>query len=206
MPYFPMYVNIENKSCLVIGGGKVACRKAAVLLDFGASVSIASKSFCDEIKMLNADFILGEIDFSLCDDKELVVCATDDRELNQSIFEYCNKRRIPVNVVDDAKNSTFIFSSYIKQKNLVASFSSSGNSPMLTQILKQSCELTPFLGELNELLGKCRGELNKDTSSEIDRKTVYKAVYDLAVKENEIPTIEKVEEIINELQGGNKRL
>lgn len=199
MPYFPMYVNIENKPCLVIGGGKVAYRKAAVLLDFGAAVTIASKSFCDEIKMLNADFISGEFDFSLCDDKELVICATDDRELNQSVFEYCFERRIPVNVVDDAKNSTFIFSSYVKQKNLVASFSSSGNSPMLTQMLKQNCELTPFLGELNELLGKCRNELNKKSLSQADRKKVYKAVYDLAVKENEIPTIEKVEEIINEL-------
>ena len=199
MPYFPMYTNIENKPCLIIGGGKVAYRKACVLLDFCADVSVVSKSFCDEIKKLNVNLIFDKFDFSLCDDKEIVVSATDDRKFNQSVYEYCKSKRIPVNVVDDAKKSTFIFSSYVKEQNLVASFSSSGNSPVLTQILKQNCNLNPFLGELNELLGKCREEINKKSLSEKDRITIYKAVYDLAVKENKIPTIEKVEEIINEL-------
>lgn len=199
MPYFPMYTNIENKPCLVIGGGKVAYRKACVLLDFKANVSVVSKSFCDDIKKLNVNLIFDKFDFSLCDDKEIVVCATDDRQFNQSVYEYCKMKRIPVNVVDDAEKSTFIFSSYVKEQNLVASFSSSGNSPMLTQILKQGCNLTPFLGELNEMLGKCRKELNEKQLSENDKILIYKAVYDLAVKENKIPTIEKVEEIINEL-------
>lgn len=199
MPYFPMYVNIENKPCLIVGGGKIACRKAEVLLDFGADVTVAAKSFCDEIKKLKINMISGEFDFSLCDGKMLVVCATDDKNFNHGVFEYCKQKNIPVNVVDDAENSSFIFSSYVKQQNLVASFSSSGNSPMLTQILKQNSALTPFLGELNELLGKCRKELNKKPLSESEKKAVYKAIYDSAVKENKIPTIEKVEEIINGL-------
>lgn len=199
MTYFPMYVNIEKKPCLVVGGGKVACRKVAVLLDFGADVTVASKAFCDDIKKSGAELVLGDFDFSLCDDKEIVVCATDDRQFNQSVFEYCRQRRIPVNVVDDAENSTFIFSSYVKEQNLVASFSSSGNSPLLTQKLKQSSAVTPFLGELNELLGKCRKVLNRMPLSEKEKTAVYNAIYDIAVKENKIPTIEKVEEIINEL-------
>lgn len=199
MAYFPMYVNIENKPCLIVGGGRVAYRKALVLSDFGADVSVISKSFCNEIQSLDVNLISGEFDFSVCDDKEIVVCATDDKAFNHSVFEYCKKKRIPVNVVDDAENSSFIFSSYAKEQNLVASFSSSGNSPMLTQILKENCKITPFLGRLNELLGECRKELNKASYTEQQKKEIYKKIYDFAIEDNNIPTIEKVEEIISEL-------
>lgn len=199
MAYFPMYVNIEHKPCLIIGGGKVAYRKALVLSDFGAELTIFSKEFCDEIREIKADFLSDNFNFDMCDNKAVVVCATDDGEFNKRVSEYCISRRIPVNVVDDAEKSGFIFSSYIKEQNLVASYSSSGNSPLLTQILRQNTDITPFHGELNELLGKCRKELNQKPLSEEQKKAIYQKIYDYAISNNIIPTIEKVEEIIDEL-------
>ena len=67
---------------------------------------------------------------------EMVIDATDDNALNHEIAEYCKAKDSMVNAVDQKADCSFIFPSYIKEKNLVAAFSSGGNSPVLTQYLK----------------------------------------------------------------------
>ena len=104
----------------------------------------------------------------------MVIAATDDKELNHHIVGICNSKGIMVNAVDQKEDCSFIFSSYIKEKNLIAAFSSGGNSPVLAQYLKSQEKeiLTPFLGELNEYMGKIRKRVIEKYDTEEKRKEI----------------------------------
>ena len=168
MAYFPMFVDMTERECLIVGGGNVAYRKVSVMLDFGAKVTVVAEDICDELRKLTIDDIASEdktgsytaniennktdsdaadritiikrkFNQKDCDGMEMVIVATDDNALNHEIAEYCKANGIMVNAVDQKADCSFIFPSYIKEKNLVAAFSSGGNSPVLTQYLKGKC-------------------------------------------------------------------
>ena len=96
-----------------------------------------------------------------------------------------------VNAVDQKADCSFIFPSYIKEKNLVAAFSSGGNSPVLTQYLKGKEQeiLTPFLGELNEYMGQIREKVIAQYDTEAERKRVFKEILCVAIDNGRIPEI-----------------
>ena len=122
---------------------------------------------------------------------EMVIAATDDSALNHEIAEYCKAKYIMVNAVDQKDDCSFIFPSYIKEKNLVAAFSSGGNSPVLTQYLKGKEQeiLTPFLGELNEYMGQIREKVIAQYDTEAERKRVFKEILCAAIDNGRIPEI-----------------
>ena len=141
MAYFPMFVDLTDANCLVVGGGSVALRKVNVLLDFGAKVHVIAKEISMDLAALSEKMdhlLLEQREFTPFDlqDRKLVIVATSDNELNGQIYMMCSEGGIPVNVVDDQEKCSFIFPSYIKEQNLVGAFSSGGNSPALTQYLK----------------------------------------------------------------------
>ena len=147
MAYFPMFVDMTERECLIVGGGNVAYRKVMVMLDFGAKVTV--------------------------------------------VAEYCKAKGIMVNAVDQKADCSFIFPSYVKEKNLVAAFSSSGNSPVLTQYLKGKEQeiLTPFLGELNEYMGQIREKVIAEYDTEAERKRVFKEILCAAIDNGRIPKL-----------------
>ena len=122
---------------------------------------------------------------------EMVIAATDDNALNHEIAEYCKAKDIMVNAVDQKADCSFIFPSYIKEKNLVAAFSSGGNSPVLTQYLKGKEQeiLTPFLGELNEYMGQIRERVIAQYDTQAERKRVFKEILCAAIDNGRIPEI-----------------
>lgn len=126
-----------------------------------------------------------------CDGMEMVIAATDDNALNHEIAEYCKANGIMVNAVDQKADCSFIFPSYIKEKNLVAAFSSGGNSPVLTQYLKGKEQeiLTPFLGELNEYMGQIRERVIAQYDTQAERKRVFKEILCAAIDNGRIPEI-----------------
>ncbi len=181
MAYFPMFIEIENKNCLIVGGGTVALRKVQVLLDFGAKVHVVAPEILPEICAME---VMGvslhprafcEEDLNGC---ALVVAATDDALLNHQVAEYAKNRHIPVNAVDQKEDCSFIFPSYVRQQNVVGAFSSGGNSPVLTQYLKNEMRkvLTPEIGNANEYLGSIRDRVKEQVDTEASRKRVYRKV------------------------------
>ena len=126
-----------------------------------------------------------------CNGMEMVIVATDDNALNHEIAEYCKANGIMVNAVDQKADCSFIFPSYIKEKNLVAAFSSGGNSPVLTQYLKGKEKeiLTPFLGELNEYMGQIREKVIAQYDTQAERKRVFKEILCAAIDNGRIPEI-----------------
>lgn len=211
MAYFPMFVDMTERECLIVGGGNVAYRKVIVMLDFGAKVTVVAEDICDELRKLTIDdiasedktgsytankenritFIKRRFERKDCDGMEMVIAATDDNALNHEIAEYCKAKDIMVNAVDQKADCSFIFPSYIKEKNLVAAFSSGGNSPVLTQYLKGKEQeiLTPFLGELNEYMGQIREKVIAQYDTEAERKHVFKEILCAAIDNGRIPEI-----------------
>ncbi len=207
MAYFPMYVEVKGKPCLIVGGGQVAFQKAVVLKDFEASLTVVAKEFCAKLVRYEEEYpkqirlIKKSYEPKDCDGKLLVVAATNRTQLNHEIAMYCKEKNIPVNAVDQKEDCTFIFPSYIRQKDLVASFSSSGKSPLLTQVLKEQEAdiLTPMLGELNDCLGRLREYVKLHYKTEDEKKRVYRAVYEYALRQQEVPDEKKIQEIIKQL-------
>lgn len=206
MAYFPMFVNLTNTNCLVIGGGQVALKKVNVLLDFDAKVHVIAREICMELAALSEEtdhLLLEQREFTPDDlqNRKLVVCATDDNEFNGQISMMCKEAKIPVNVVDDQALCTFIFPSYLKEQNLVGAFSSSGNSPALTQFLrnKEKEVLTPKLGELNEMLGRWRKPIKDLFPQESARKSAFEQLIDYALCYDGIPNDEEVEELLGSI-------
>ena len=201
MAYFPMFVDMTERECLIVGGGNVAYRKVMVMLDFGAKVTVVAEDICEELRKLTIDdtankenritFIKRRFERKDCDGMEMVIAATDDNALNHEIAEYCKAKGIMVNAVDQKADCSFIFPSYIKEKNLVAAFSSSGNSPVLTQYLKGKEQeiLTPFLGELNEYMGQIREKVIAEYDTEAERKRVFKEIMCAAIDNGRIPKL-----------------
>lgn len=195
MAYFPMFVDMTERECLIIGGGNVAYRKVIVMLDFGAKVTVVAEDICEELGKLTIEnqitFIKRRFERKDCDGMEIVIAATDDNALNHEIAEYCKANGIMVNAVDQKADCSFIFPSYIKEKNLVAAFSSGGNSPVLTQYLKGKEQeiLTPFLGELNEYMGQIREKVIAQYDTQAERKRVFKEILCAAIDNGRIPEI-----------------
>lgn len=201
MAYFPMFVDMTERECLIVGGGNVAYRKVMVMLDFGAKVTVVAEDICEELRKLTIDdtankenritFIKRKFIQKDFDGMEMVIAATDDNALNHEIAEYCKAKGIMVNAVDQKADCSFIFPSYIKEKNLVAAFSSGGNSPVLTQYLKDKEQeiLTPFLGELNEYMGQIREKVIAQYDTEAERKRVFKEILCAAIDNGRIPEI-----------------
>ncbi len=202
MAYFPMFVDLSDKPCLLVGGGKVACRKVRVMLDFEAKLTVVAEEICQELRELESSLrradgpkmlFLKEKSFEEkdCDGMELVIAATDDKNLNHRIAKYCKAKKIMVNAVDQKEDCSFIFPSYIKEQNLIAAFSSSGNSPMLTQYLKEKEQgiLTPFLGDLNEAMGLLRPKILAEYDTEDQRKEALKKILCRAIEEEKLPEV-----------------
>ena len=203
MAYFPMFVDLTDANCLVVGGGSVALRKVNVLLDFGAKVHVIAKEISMDLAALSEDkdhLLLEQREFTPFDlqDRKLVIVATSDNELNRQIYMMCSEGGIPVNVVDDQEKCSFIFPSYIKEQNLVGAFSSGGNSPALTQYLrsKEKEILTPRLGELNEVLGRWRQPIKELFPLESSRKSAFEQLIDYVLCYDGIPTDEEIEELL----------
>lgn len=200
MSYFPMFIELQDKRCLVVGGGKVAYRKVKVLRDFGAQVTVMAEQILPEIKC-QEDVIWREKRVTPEDIEgwNLVIAATDDKEWNHRIAEKCRQQKIPVNAVDQIEDCSFIFPAYLKQGEVVAAFSSGGNSPVVTQYLKEQAKpvMTERLGAIAGCLGELREQVKQCVETEAERRQVYQELLEIGLEGDRIPTAEEIEVVIN---------
>ena len=186
MAYFPMFVQLKHKKCLVIGGGNVALRKIQVLKDFEADVTVIAPEMNSQIrqipKICRIFRSFMEEDFEQAD---LVVSATDDKDVNYVISVICRQRKIPVNAVDQKEDCSFIFPSYVKEGEVVAAFSSGGQSPVITQYLKKEIKpvLTNKLGQIAQTLGTLRTMAKECIETEELRKAFYQELLRIGLED-----------------------
>lgn len=199
MSYFPIFVELEGKECLVVGGGGVAFRKVQVLREFGAAVTVVApeiiQGICsmDGVKLLKRKFQTADLE-----GKALVVAAVNDKGLNHMISQECQKSEILVNAVDQQEDCTFIFPSYIKQKEVVGAFSSGGQSPVVTQYLKKQLQpvLNEYIGEIAECLGEIRQEVKQKVKIGNQRKCLYQEILGRCLEEGKLLPKEQLEQMI----------
>ncbi|MDD2686212.1 MAG: siroheme synthase CysG [Gallionella sp.] len=141
MDFLPIFANVKNKLCLVVGGGSVGTRKAGVLLQAGAKVRVVAPQIDDELKEnANVESIFERFDATYLEGVSLIIAATNDREVNKQVSELAQARNIPVNVVDDPELCSFIMPAIMDRSPLMVAFSSGGASPVLTRMMRGKLE------------------------------------------------------------------
>ncbi len=144
MKHFPIFLDLKNRSCIVIGGGSVATRKVTNLLTANAKVIVISPEISDELQQLKTD---GKITLLKRDVEDadiaiafLIVAATDNTEVNAQIASLAHNANTPVNVADDSKLCSFIFPSILDRSPVTIAVSTGGASPVLARQLRMKLE------------------------------------------------------------------
>ena len=141
-PYFPMFVPLEGRRGLVVGGGMVALRKIEKLSPYGASIRVIAPQVLPEIAAMK-DVEQVQRAFRMSDLRAnwaFVIAATDDPEQNHVIAEQCGRRNIPVNVVDDPAHCSFIFPALVHHGPFSVGVSTGGASPTAAIYFKEQIE------------------------------------------------------------------
>lgn len=144
MNYLPIFLQIKNRPCLVVGGGSIAARKVALLRKAQGDVTVVSPELCDELSELASK---GEIKHVAenyqpqhMENSVLVIAATDDRATNEQVSALANEKKIPVNVVDNPDLCSFIMPSIIDRSPVQIAISTGGSSPVLARLIRTKLE------------------------------------------------------------------
>lgn len=212
MKTYPLcLVRLEEQRTVVIGGGKVAARKAESLLEAGATVEAISPVFSTEFRALakDAPMILIERPYQKGDLKGafLVIAATDDPQVNHAIWEEARRQGCLANVVDDPQHSNFIVPAVIRRDPIKIAITTGGASPALARHLRERLEadIDPDIGDLADLLADLRPELMKRFHSVEDRLRAALVLIDGGLAEDmrtlgRAATRRKAVQVLNDLE------
>ena len=179
MADFPLFIKMDGRKVMVIGGGSVALRKIRILTDYGADIRIISGEVRDELKMLaEAGRLewqkenLTEKHLSELDEAFLVICASNDETVNVMAADYCQKRHILVDCAKPGENSDCVFPSVVRRVNVVVGISTSGGVPALTKHLREKIEavIPEWYGDFEETLRDKRRQLKQSDLSQAERR------------------------------------
>lgn len=137
MAYFPMYINLENKKVIVVGGGKAALRKINSLLYFGAKIAVIAPKVCEDIKAIKGINVHeSNVALDILQNADIVVAATKRADINTKIGAYCNERGIMVNVADNKEMSSFLFPGVVVRGDLVVGVTTGGHSQAVSKQIR----------------------------------------------------------------------
>ncbi len=167
MDFLPLYYQLNNKPCLIVGGGQVALRKASLLQRAGAAIYVVALEINTELQQLaeksGGQSRIGQYQSSDLDGRFLVIAATDVESLNAQVSKDAQQRHIPVNVVDNPDLCSFILPAIIDRSPLIISVSSGGKSPVLARMVRSKIEsiIPSAYGQLARLVGSFRDRVKK---------------------------------------------
>jgi siroheme synthase-like protein len=165
--YYPAFLNIRSKRCVVVGGGKVALGKIKALLECGAEVTVVSPTIDPELAQLvkakTISLISREYEPEDTKDVFMTIAATDMREINVKVAADARKRGILINIADNSELSNFIIPSYFRRGGLTMAISTSGMSPALARKIRSKLEKNfgEEYGLLLSLIKEVRSELKQ---------------------------------------------
>ncbi len=179
MAYYPIFLELDRRPCLVIGGGAVAARKAKQLAACGARVRVVSPECGAGLKQLAARRKVSWTPrlFKPSDLKgaELVIAATDCRPVNEQASRLARRKRIWINVVDQPRLCSFNVPSVVRRGKLEMAISTGGASPALSRWIRKDLEKRygSELGRLLEQSAKMRSDVRKKMPSAAQRRRLY---------------------------------
>ncbi len=182
MKYYPIYLDIKGRACLVVGGGDVATRKVNTLLDCGAKVHVVSPEVTPRLEALaeSGDITLKRRPYRP-EDLEgmlLVFGATDDATLNLSLSREAMGRNMLCNIADRPEACNFILPSIVNRGDLIIAISTSGTSPAFAKTLRKALEkrFGPEYGEFLHIMGHIRRKLLKTAHAPEAHKRLFESM------------------------------
>ena len=182
MRFFPVFLNLKGRRCLVVGGGEVAANKLQGLLDAEAEATLVAPEATAEIAALaeqgrisrQAREFIPE-DLAGC---ALVIAATDDEQTNRRVAEAATARNIPVNVVDNPQLCGFIMPSVVDRRPVQVAVSTGGASPVLARLLRAKLEtlIPAAYGRLATLLRDFRGRVKARIPQATERRRFWEDI------------------------------
>ena len=173
MGWFPFFIQLEGARGLLVGGGRVALRKAEKLLPFGAQLTVVAPCICPPLAALPGLTLCRRAfaDSDLSPAPDFVIAATGDRALDRRIAALCRARRILVNVVDDPAACGFYFPALVQRGRLCIGISTGGASPTAAAWLRQKIEalLPPGFDGILDRLAARRKAVKAEGGSEAKR-------------------------------------
>jgi siroheme synthase-like protein len=165
--YYPIFLNLKGRKCVVVGGGSVAERKTAMLLEHQASVTVISPSLSKGLQHLAKQGAIQTIirNYQAGDLEEafLVIAATDDLHINTDIADQRVKQGTLLNVVDNPEISDFIVPALVRRGDITIAISTAGRSPALARKIRAELEKSfgPEYAALVTLIDEVRSELKR---------------------------------------------
>ena len=193
MRYYPIHLDIQNRNCLVVGGGQVGTRKVNTLLNCGANVTVVSPEISEGLHKLaeTTPLTLKSRPYRSADLEGmfLVIGATDDETLNQQISSDAERRNTLCNIADRPQKCNFILPSIVRRDDLVITVSTSGRSPALAKKLRKTLErqFGPEYGDFLKLMGAIRSKL----LSQAHEPEVHKPLFEQLIDSNLIALIQQ---------------
>lgn len=187
---FPISLKLKNQPCLIVGGGKIAYRKAQLLAKAGAVIDIVAPEIEPQLATLvietgghNLQMIFSEqINVT---DYRLVIAATNQPDVNKHVFEMCEYHKVLVNSVDDPPHCRFMVPAIIDRSPLVIAVASNGTSPVLSRQIRTQLESSiPYgMGKLAEFSGKWRDTVKEKIVNPDKRRIFWEDLYASPLKE-----------------------
>lgn len=181
MDYLPLFVDLRSRLCLVVGGGEIARRKVELLLAAQGKIRLVAPEIDPELSgLLDSEaheLRARPVEAEDFDQIDLVISATDIREVNAWVSEQAKQRHIPVNVVDDLELTDVVFPAIVDRSPLVAAVSTGGASPVLTRKIRTLLEtLVPeSMKHVAQFLADRRSQLKVDIPDVERRRRVTEA-------------------------------
>lgn len=178
--YYPAFLDLKDRLCVVIGGGMVALRKVETLLACGARVRVVSPAVVPEILALG-DLDVRKKPYETADIKgaALIIAATDDEDTNQKVSRDAASRHIFCNVVDQPERCSFIVPAVVESGPIKIAISTGGVSPALSKRLRM--DIGGFIGEEYAVLAEILGRLRPIVLAQEGGHAAHKRVFEVLV-------------------------
>jgi precorrin-2 dehydrogenase/sirohydrochlorin ferrochelatase len=202
-PYYPVFLDLAGRLCVIVGGGAVAVRKARTLAGYGADVVVIAPDVSEGLVSMQCEGLVtveqrGYVRGDLAE-AFLAICATDSEEVNRAVHAEAEERHCLVNVVDVPELCTFIVPSVVKRGGLQIAISTGGAAPTVAKRLRKrlSSELGEEWADYVTLMGEVRAlVLENVPGGEAARKPIFERIADSDLLERmaggERPSAKKV--------------
>lgn len=197
---YPVNLILDNKACVVIGGGDVACRKIKGLIAAKAKVTVVSPELNEELLAMQNDgqFTWLKRVYKNGDIKgyALAICATDDERINKAAAAEANREKILINVVDRLRLCDFAMPAVIRRGDLLITSSTNGKSPAMAREIRRELEkfidkgYAPFIEKMSVLRQEAMSVIptfreREDFWREVLNENILKLIREGKVKEAE---------------------
>lgn len=190
MDIFPISLKLQQQPCLIVGGGRIAYRKAVLLAKAGAVIDVIAPEIENDlleiVRASQGQYVQAPFSPEIpLRDYRLVIAATNDKATNVQVFEACEAEKILVNSVDDLPHCRFMVPAIIDRSPLVVSIATNGKSPVLSRQIRTQLEasIPHGMGKLADFSGKWRAAVKAKIENPDERRIFWEDLYASPLKE-----------------------